>query len=81
MGYFKKVNHSEWEAPILIQPKKNGTVQFLSDFRKLNQRICRKPFSIPKIKDMLLNLEGIKYASYLDLNMGYYHIEFSPRDK
>ena len=27
---------------------------------------------------MLLNLEGVMYASYLDLNMGYYNIELSP---
>ena len=30
---------------------------------------------------MLLNLEGFTYASPLDLNMGYYHIELSPRSK
>ena len=53
------------------------TVIFLSNFRKLNQIICRKPFSIPKIQYMLLNLEGFTYAYSLDFNMGYYHIEFS----
>ena len=30
---------------------------------------------------MLLNIEGFTYASSLDLNMGYYHIELSPGDK
>ena len=30
---------------------------------------------------MLLNLKGITYASYLNLNMGYYHIELSPGSK
>ena len=37
-----------------------------------------KPFPIPKIQDILLKLEGFKYATSLDLNMGYYHIELSP---
>ena len=32
-------NRSEWLSPTFIQPKNNGTVIFLSDFRKLNQRI------------------------------------------
>ena len=36
---------------------------------------------IPKIQDMLLNLEGFTYASSLDLNMRYYHIELSPGAK
>ena len=42
------------------------------------RRIKRKPFPIPKIQDMLLKLEGFKYATSLDLNMGYYHIELHP---
>ena len=65
----------------IIIPKKDGSVQFISDFRELNKRIKRKPFLIPKIQDMLLNLEGFAYASSLDLNMGYYHIELNPDSK
>ena len=30
---------------------------------------------------MLLNLEGFQYATSLDLNMGYYHLELSPEFK
>jgi hypothetical protein len=80
-GVLKKVNRSEWAAPTFIIPKKDGSVRFISDFRELNKRIKRKPFPIPKIQDMLLKLEGFKYATSLDLNMGYYHIELSPHSK
>ena len=61
--------------------QKNGTVRFLSNFRKINKRIRRKPFPIPKTQDMLLNLEWFTYASSIDLNMVYYHIELSPVSK
>jgi hypothetical protein len=81
IGVLKKVNRSKWAAPTFIIPKKNGTVWFISDFRKLNKRIKRKPFPIPKIQDLLLKLEGFQYATSLDLNMGYYHIELSPFGK
>jgi hypothetical protein len=80
-GVLKQVNRSEWAAPTFIIPKKDGSVRFISDFRELNKRIRRKPFPIPKIQDMLLKLEGFKYATSLDLNMGYYHIELSPHSK
>ena len=80
LGVLKKANISEWGSPTFIQPKK-GTVIFLSDFRKLSQRIHRKLFLILKIQDMLLNLEDFTHASSLDLNMGYYHIELSPGTK
>ena len=81
IGVLKKVNHSEWAAPTFIIPKKDGTVRFISDFHELNKRITRKPFLIPKIQDLLLKLEGFQYATSLDLNMGYYHIELSPDSK
>ena len=62
-------------------PKKNGTVCFISDFRELNKRIKKKPFRIPKGQDLLLKLEGFKYASSLYLNMGNYHIKLCPFSK
>ena len=81
LGEFKKLNLSEWGYTNLIQPKKNGAVRLLSDYRKLNQRIGMKPFPIAKIQDMILNPEGFEYASSLDLIMGYYNIELLPGDK
>ena len=81
IGVLKRVNRSEWAAPSFIIPKKDKTVRFINDFRELNKRIKRMPYPMPKIQDMLLKLEGFKYATSLDLNMGYYHIELSPDSK
>jgi len=81
IGVLKKVNCSEWAAPIFIIPKKDGLVRFISDFRELNKRILRKPYHIPNIQDMLLNLEGFQWATSLDLNMGCYHIRLDPASK
>jgi len=74
----KKVHHSEWAAPTFIIPKKDGSVGFISDFIKLNFRIKRKTYPVPKISDVMLKLECFQYGTSLDLNMGYYHIEFNP---
>ena len=81
LGVLKKVNRSQWAAPTFLIPKKDGTVRFISDFRELNKRIKRRPFPIPHIQDLLMNLEGFKYATSLDLNMGYYHLELSAKSK
>jgi len=78
IGVLKRINNSQWAAPTFIIPKKNSTVRFISDFRELNKRIKRKPYPIPKIQDLLLKLEGFKYATSLGLNMGYYHIRLCP---
>ena len=41
---------------------------------ELNKNLVRKPYPIPKIADVLQKLEGITYATALDLNMGYYTV-------
>ena len=81
LGVLRRINRSEWQAPSMIIPKKDGTVRFITDFRQLNTRIKRKAFPLPNIKDTLLELEGFKYGTTLDLNMGYYHIEVHPESK
>lgn len=73
LGVLKRVNRSEWAAPTFLIPKKDGSVRFISDFREVNKRIKPEPYPIPNIQDMLLNLDGFRYATSLDLNMGYYH--------
>jgi hypothetical protein len=52
LGVFEWQLSSEWAAPSFIQPKKNGTVRFLTDFRELNKRLVRKPFPLPEKKSV-----------------------------
>ena len=78
VGVLEPKTDSEWGSPTFIIPKKDNSVRFITDFRELNKRIKCKPFPIPQIQDLLLKLEGFQYATSLDLNMGYYHIELSP---
>ena len=74
----RKVNRSEWASPMFTIKKPDDTLRSLADLRELNKRIKRKPFPLPKINDMLQKLEGFQFATSLDLNMGYYHIQLTP---
>ena len=74
----RKVNRSEWACPMFTILKPDSSLRSLADLRELNKRIKRKPFPLPKINDLLQKLEGFQYATSLDLNMGYYHIELTP---
>ena len=74
----EETNDSEWGATSFAQPKKKtNCVKFLSDFWNLNIQLKRKTYPMPKIHEMLLNLEGFRYGTSLDLNMGYFHIRIS----
>jgi hypothetical protein len=44
-------------------------------------RIKCIPFPLPRIQAILLKLEGFQFATSLDQNMVYYHIELSPFSK
>ena len=81
IGVLERVQESEWGTPVFIIPKKEGTVRFLTDFRKVNGLIIRKPFPIPRIADTLQQLEGFNFATALDLNMGYYTIPLAECSK
>jgi hypothetical protein len=56
VGVLKRCSDSEWAAPTFILPEKNGTVRFISDFRKLNEILKRMPYPFPKIAQMLQEL-------------------------
>jgi len=79
LGVLERVQESEWGTPVFIIPKKEGTVRFLTNYRKVNGQIVRKPFPIPRRADMLQQLEGFTFATALDLNMGYYTIPLAER--
>ena len=78
IGVLKWEKDSQWASPTFIIPKSNGQVRVISDFREVNKRIERKPWPLPKITDILLELEGFRWATSLDLNMGYYTIRLDP---
>jgi hypothetical protein len=71
---FNRSSDYEWAAPTFIQAKKTGDVQILTDFKRLNAQIKRKPFLLPNISNLLRKLSGFKYDTEVELIMGYYHI-------
>ena len=68
IGILKKINNSILVTPTFIITMINGTARFISDFRY--ETIKTKHFPISKIQDLLLKLEGLRYATSLDLAYG-----------
>ena len=72
------VKKSQYGTPVFIIPKKEGTLRFITDYRRLNQQLVRKPYPLPIIGDTMRQLEGFQYTTALDLNMGYYTMRIYP---
>jgi len=81
LGLLTQVVSSEWAAPTFIIPKKHNTVRGITDFRGLNKCLVRKPYPIPKIPGIFRGMEKFKYATTIDLNMGYYSMPLDEEAK
>lgn len=72
---------SPWSSHICLVTKKDGSLRFCVDFRKLNQITRKDAYPLPRIDDTLDTLTNSKWFSTLDLASGYWQIRMHPRDK
>ena len=72
---------SPWAFPIVLVPKKDGTLRFCVDYRKLNAITIKDSYALPRIDDALATLSGNTYFSSVDLNAGYWQIPMNEDDK
>ncbi|XP_063350112.1 thy-1 membrane glycoprotein [Pelmatolapia mariae] len=72
---------SPWASPIVLVRKKDGTLRFCVDYRKLNAVTHKDAYPLPRIEESLASLGNAKYFSTLDLASGYWQVEVSPPDR
>ena len=72
---------SPYSSPILLVKKKDGSMRFCIDFRKLNTKIVFDGEPLPDVDTLFANLSGAVWYSKIDLAKGYYQISMSSNDK
>ena len=76
----KKVTEpTEWVNPLICVKKTNGRVRLCIDPGQLNKAIQREHYPMSTIEDISTRLQGSKYFSVLDANMGYYQVRLSEK--
>lgn len=71
---------SPWGAPVLFVPKQDGSLRMCIDYRALNKVTVKNRYPIPRIDDLLEQLQGAKCFSNLDLSSGYWQIRIDDQD-
>ena len=77
----KKKTDLIYLSACFIIAKKDGSVRFITDFRKFNSMILRTPFTLTNIQETLVKLGNFTWATVIDLIMGYYHMVLSEKAK
>ena len=72
---------SPWASPIVLVKKKDGTVRFCVDYRKVNNITRKDAYPLPRIDTTLDTLSGSQWFSTLDLLSGYWQVEVEEADR
>ena len=65
---------SPWASPVVIVEKKDGSLRFCCDYRRLNSVSQFDPYPLPLISETLDALGNAKHFSSLDLASGYWQV-------
>lgn len=74
-------SQSPWSSPVVLVRKKDGTIRFCVDYRRLDKITQKNVYPLPRIGDALGCLEGAAYFSLLDLHSGYWQVPMADTDR
>ena len=74
-------SHSPWASPIVLVTKKDGTMRFCVDYRKLNDLTHKDAYPLPRIDGTLDKLSGNKWFTTLDLASGYWQVPLAQNSR
>jgi len=73
--------YSEWAAPVLFAPKKDGKLRFCIDYRKLNSMTQKDTYPLPRMDECIDTLGEAEYFTTLDAYSGYWEMKIRPQDR
>ncbi|XP_078797929.1 uncharacterized protein LOC144989406 [Oryzias latipes] len=72
---------SEWCSPMILLPKKDGSLRPCIDFRKLNAVSEFDAYPMPRVDELLERIGAAGYITTLDLCKGYWQVPLEPASR
>lgn len=71
---------SPWWAPIVMVTKKDGSIRFCCDFRRLNAETVKYCQPLPRIEDTLVAMSGSKWFRVNDMSSSFWQVKIKSSD-
>jgi hypothetical protein len=72
---------SEWAGPVVLITRKDRSIRFCVDYRKLNPMTIKDSYPIPRMDECLDSLWDAVIFSTLDSNSGFLQIPIDEKDR
>ena len=70
-----------WGATVVLVKKKDGSIRFCIDYRRLNELADLDAYPMPRIEELIDRLGGAQYLTKIDLASGYWQVPIEDKAK
>lgn len=70
-----------WSSGVVIVPKADGNIRLCVDMRQANKAIVRHHYPVPTVDELLLDMNGSKVFSKIDMKMGFHQFVLSEESR
>ncbi len=72
---------SPWSSPVVLVKKKDKSIRFCIDYRRLNSITIKDAFPLPRIDEIFDQLTDARYYTKFDFKSGYFQVPLSKEDR
>ena len=82
LGIIEKVQEpTPWISLLVVVPKTNESVRLCLDMRRVNEAVIRERHMIPKLDELLQDVNGATVFSKINLSSGYHQLQLCEESK